>query len=656
MENLSARFAAMGEIFAAGYMEQPEKSPFVRFSRALRRFYEHCKLQPYAGEPLYPCGSKETGLMVCPSFGTTVYVNWEALEQADADAAQALQADLGRYASLVPEEHTVGGNMYTHSYPNFGRVVREGLDSYESRIREIADDDIREGLLDLLAGIRCYHGRILQMLEAEAKDTDLYRALQKVPFGAAKTMYEALVCWNFIYYLDRCDDIGRMDAELMDYYQGEDYTDLLRCFFRNVDACDGWSGTLGPDYNPLTLQCLKACKGIRKPSLELRVTSDMPEEIWVAAIDAIRAGGGSPCLYNEAGYRKALTELFPQMPEADRMRWAGGGCTETMIAGCSNVGSLDAGINLALIFEQFMRKNLPAATGFEAFYAGFMDECSREISRVLDAVSASQKLRAKERPHPMRTLLVDDCIEKGMDFNAGGARYYWSDINLAGLINVIDSLLVIDTLVFRQGRFSGAELLEQMDSGENFLRFPVPRHGMDDERANATAKRLSADICSMFEGKTPYLGGKFLPSSIQFITYEFAGRQVGATPDGRSHGEPLCDSIGAIHGNDTKGPTALLNSAARLCQQKMAGTPVLNLKLDVNQTAVGLKALVNGYFRQGGMQVQVTCIDQEALLEAQKHPEKYPNLIVRIGGYSEYFNRLSPKLRQTVIDRTVHSI
>ena len=490
-----------------------------------------------------------------------------------------------------------------------------------------------------------------------AGDTDLYKALLKVPFKPAETLYEALVCWNFVYYLDGCDNIGQLDTDLIDFYKGEDVTEILRCFFRNVDDNWGWSGTLGPNYNPLTIQCLRATKGISRPLLELRVTRDMPQEVWDAALDAIRAGGGSPSFYNEEGYQNALEQVFPEMPQEDRLRFAGGGCTETMIAGLSNVGSLDAGINVALIFEQVMREVLPTATSFEDFYSAFLSKYRSEALRVLNAVRDSQKLRAEHRPNPMRTLLIDDCIQKGKDYTNGGARYDWSVINLAGMINVLDSLLVIDHLVFKNKMFSGEELLARLDAGENFLSYPdIPRHGTDNEIAGDMACRLSSDLTKPLSEITPYFGGAFLPSSIQFTTYVDAGKGVGATPDGRTAGAPLCDSIGAVHGNDNLGMTALLNSASALCQQNMCGTPVLNIKLDATRVQKSLKPLVLGYFENGGMQMQITCVCREDLLRAKEHPEEYPNLIVRVGGYSEYFTRLSPELQQTIIDRTEYGV
>jgi len=655
---MQKRFENLNEFYAAGLYEEPTASLFVRFSRGIRRYLEHREMPVYNGEQLYPCGSFSSGLCVDYNYSYTVNFSWSRLKQKDEIAAKMLKEDFSASRSFLPSEHTIGGAMYTHSFANFRRIIREGLDSYQERVEKMTETDMRSGLLDVLEGIRCFHKRTLKLLkESGAAKSQLYKALEKVPFKPADTLYEAIVCWNFIYYMDGCDDIGHLDADLIDFYRGEDMTDVFRRLFLNVDANDGWSGALGPNYNPLTLQCLRACKGIRRPSLELRVTPDMPQEIWDAAIESIKSGGGSPSLYNEDAYQTVLGNLFPHIPKEDRMRFCGGGCTETMLTGISNVGSLDAGINIALIFERVMREELPYVADFDTFYQVFIRKCRQEIEKILDIISESQKMRAQYWPQPMRTLLIDDCIEKEKDFNNGGARYAWSVVNLAGLINVIDSMLVIRKVVFDDRKMCGAEMLECIDNGETFFNFTdIPRHGTDSDESNAMALMLTDDICKAFDGKTPYLGGRFLPASIQFTTYVDAGKAVGATPDGRRAGDPLCDSIGAIHGNDKSGVTALLNSAASLCQQKLAGTPVLNIKLDAKQTSKSLKALANGYFKNGGMQMQITCVNKDELLDAQKHPEKYPNLIVRIGGYSEYFARLSPQLQQTVINRTMYEV
>ncbi|MDR2135622.1 MAG: hypothetical protein LBO76_03310, partial [Treponema sp.] len=531
------------------------------------------------------------------------------------------------------------------------------------RVRALPDGDFRDGLVELLDGIRVYHRRCLETIRAaitgenRAAAEKLLAALARVPFAPARNIYEALVCWNFIYYVDGCDNPGRLDADLIPYHRGEDCTPIFEELFVNVDENSGWSGALGPDCNALTLQCLRAIKGHRRPSLELRVDGSTPAEIWQAAAESLASGCGEPALYNETLYQRALAERFPHIPREDLMRFNGGGCTETMLAGISNVGSLDAGINLPLVFEAYMRKNLAGAGSFDVFYRGLLDEIARVTILVMERISQCQERRAAVRPQPVRTLLVDDCIDKGKDFNAGGARWYWSVVNFAGLVNVIDSLLAIRRLVYPASgpAMDGAAFLAGLAAQESgFLRAlkACPCFGVDDADADALAADFAGRVFDTLRERTPYLGGQFLPSSIQFVTYTAAGREVGPTPDGRGPGEPLADSLGAVHGKDRAGPTALLNSVASLPLYKAAGTPVLNLRLKKADLAACLRPLVTGYFARGGMHVQISCISREDMLDALEHPERHENLIVRIGGYSEYFNRLDADQKRTVLERT----
>jgi formate C-acetyltransferase len=169
---------------------------------------------------------------------------------------------------------------------------------------------------------------------------------------------------------------------------------------------------------------------------------------------------------------------------------------------------------------------------------------------------------------------------------------------------------------------------------------------------DAIAREISGRIWAEFERHSCTPRGKYFPVSNQFTTYEGAGFGIRATPDGRGYGEPLCDSCGAIRGRDKNGPTALLSSVAALRLDLVLGTPVTNIRISKDSLPEVLQPLVKGFFRMGGMQLQVTCASREELLDALAHPEKHENLVVRIGGFSEYFNRLSPVLKQTVIDRT----
>ncbi len=655
MNKVAAWFFDVQEPFAGGLFEFPERSRFYRHAHAQRRYWEQAALTPYQGGMLFPNGYKfGARYAVWPDFSYTYQVDEGYLNEKGGKYTHLMMEEQ-RLTGLVGSIHTVGGDGYTHSIPNYGRILREGLESYRIRVEALPAGDFRDGLLEVLDGMAIFHRRCLELLRASNAPKQLCDALEQVPFQPARTLYEALVAWNFIYYLDGCDNPGRMDVELFPYYQGEDVTGIFREFFYNVDANDGWSSALGPDCNALTVQMLKAIQGIRRPSLELRVTGQTPDEVWEAAAEAIASGCGQPCFYNETMYQSQLALQFPDIPKADLLCFNGGGCTETMLAGYSNVGSLDAGLNLAFVFRRYMVANLATATDFSAFYTGFLQEAWKETAQMLDMVNAYRRRRAKYRPQPVRTLLIDDCIDKGLDYNAGGARYMWSVVNVAGMINVIDSLLAIRKLVFVEQKYTPVEFLRRLDEQDAELLHDLqgcPCMGVDDVEADQFAAGVAKNVYDGFQQRKPYLGRVFLPSSIQFATYADAGNWVGATPDGRAAGEPLCDCIGAIHGKDKKGATAYLNSAAALPQGMALGTPVLNLRLRKQDVAAHMKALVMGYFANNGMQLQISCLSKEDMLDAMEHPERHANLIVRIGGYSEYFNRLTDELKRTVIART----
>ena len=175
---------------------------------------------------------------------------------------------------------------------------------------------------------------------------------------------------------------------------------------------------------------------------------------------------------------------------------------------------------------------------------------------------------------------------------------------------------------------------------------------MDADRADLLGRELANRIYDCFQERECWPSGKYLTVSNQFTTYEYAGSMVHATPDGRGDWEPLCDSLGAVHGKDKEGPTALLSSTAKLPLERVTGTPIMNIRMRKEHLSTLLKPLVTAFFEKGGMQLQVSCLSREEMLDAIAHPEKHENLIVRVGGYSEYFNRLTPVLQQTVLART----
>lgn len=702
----------LGEHMAAGYFELPDASPTRRWCRAVRRELECRETPAYTGTQLYPNGPLPTSsALVTPSYSFTYIYNRQRfatrLENADPAEAQTLRTldramvELDDALSAIRTVHKVGGKGYTHSIPNYGRVCRQGLDGYGQRIaarlalaRRQADTqriDLYEGLQDVLAGLRAWHAAlILQVESAQGLNDDgrhnqrrLLQALEQVPFDPAEGFFQALVAYNWTFYADGCDNPGRIDQELWPYYR-DDLTQgridrdtalaLFRELWRNVDDNSGWSTGIGgttsdgePAYNELTLICLEAAQHMRRPNLQLHVRRDMPDAVWEAALNTIATGCGLPALYNEEAFITGLRDTHLGLGEADLGWYNGGGCTETMIHGCSNVGSLDAGINLPLVLTDVLHEHLPTALDFPALLAAFKEATADTVREITNQVSAYQQAKAEHCPQPIRSLLVDDCIDSGVEFNAGGARYNWSVVNVAGLANVVDSLAAIRELVYERAEMSGRELAELLarDLSGAQVRLEqlthCPRFGNDDPRADGLAVEIATFVFSAFLRYAPWRGGKFLPSCIMFTTYAKAGAAVPPTPDGRHHGDPIADSAGPYQGRDRSGPTAMLRSVAKLPHELALGTLVVNarfhadmLRTPANRDA--LRALIRAYFDLGGMQLQINVVDQAVIRDAIVHPEHHQDLIVRVGGYSEYFNRLSDPLKLTFLQRTEHTL
>jgi pyruvate-formate lyase len=705
----------LGAWFAAGYFEEPDACPMRRWSRAVRRRFERGKLSGYEGGWLYPRGeiAREDGpaaRIVVPSYSFTWTFNPEALRAAMVLATpeqitvlqnlEVAMSDLAQRTAVWRSPHTVGGCGYTHSIPNYGRVLREGLDAHAGRVEasldaaRMANDEAKVsfylGLLDVLAGIRAWHLRIVQLVgdwqpsvPGDAQDRDLLlEALRQVPFGPARSFYEAVVAYNFTFYVDDCDNPGRLDRELAPYYERDTEAGvltrqralaLLRAFTDNVAANHAWSAAVGgsnpdgtPAYNEVTRLCLEAVHHRHRPSYELGVRRDMPDAVWSAALDAVATGCGQPAFYNDTAYVTGLREADLGLSDEDVVLWNGGGCTETMIHGCSNVGSLDAGIHLPLILETTLQQHLPRITAFDALLQQFMADVDNVVDDITGGVNRLQKAKAAQTPQPVRSLLVDDCIDRGTEFNAGGARYNWSVVNVAGLANVTDSLAAVREVVFDKQELSGSALISAVSSnfeGLEPLRQRLrccPRFGNDLPEVDTLAAEIAEHVFQAFRRRSPWRGGRFLPACIMFTTYAVEGARIGATPDGRRAGEPLADSIGPVAGRDHQGPTAMLRSVTSLPLQLALGTPVLNIRFGkalfaADEGRRAIRDLITTYFDLGGMQIQLSVVDRDVLEAAIREPEQHEDLIVRVGGFSAYFNSLSPALKQAILERTEHT-
>ena len=656
MSNISERFLSIGEPFTAGYFEKEVKSNFQRVANATLRFREYCSLPEYRGEFLYPNGKAVIdSYAVYPQFSYVYQVNETALGQKDPELKDYCAKNMPKSPVVnYNEQEAFFGRLYTHCNANYERILKEGLDSYKARILETKDEDFREGCLTVMESISVYHSRCVAYLKSVDAKPELIAALEKVPFRPADTIYEALVAINFIYYIDLCDNLGSLDRELSQWHQGEDMTEVIRNLYRNVDINDGWSVKLGPKIYPITYQLLSACKGIRRPNIQLCIDKDIPDDIWALSAELLKSGSGNPAFYNYDVYLPELKRRFPKIREEDYEKICFCGCTETMLSGISKAGSVDGGINTLLIFRKFMFENLQKAASFEDFFHSALQDLLQHADELYRKVDAGYREKMEYFPHPVRTVLVDDCIDKETDFNAGGARYNWSTVNFAGMINVVESLLAIRELIFEKKEYTAQSFLRLLEEEDPafFARLKkCPHYGVNDKKADAIAVELINALFHSADEKEMCYGFGFLTSSVQYITYISRALDVASTPDGRRYGEPMCDSLGAIMGNNTKSFTSMLSSIASLDLKQALGTPVVNLRLSKQFPAEQIRALVQAFFAQGGMQLQITCVSREELEDAMVHPEKHKDLIVRTGGYCEYFVNLNPSQQKTILER-----
>ncbi len=647
----------IGEPFAAGLLEYPNGPLPMTYCRGYRRYYETCPLVYCAGAPVFPVGvtsgeisqGRDPSSLLCvfPHYAHQYQVYWEELKSKSPRAYDIIREFHSRY--YYP-------GYWNHSMLNYKRILAEGIDRYEERLLAKPESDFRTALLDLIEGLRSYHRRALEALPSLGAPDKLINALRTVPFSPATNAYEAVVALNFCLSLDGWDNVGRLDDILAPYHKGEDLRAELKCMFKSMQDNERWSITLGPDYNDITYQALEASEGLARPLIELRVVGGMPDELWALASKRVLQGGGQPAFYNEAAIQSRLLSRIPELTPEDAKEFAGGGCTETSFAGLTYSGGTDLNINVLKIFEDYMYQCLPTAASFEEFYEGFNSLLRRAQDEQMAEINRYWNERARTCFAPIRTLFVDDCIDNEKGWFQGGARYTFSIHSDSGIPNTIDSLLAIRHLVYGQKKYTPDEFLSLLKAEDPTFRALLrscPAYGVGDPECDGLAHDLTARFYEHYLNGKLDLGIGFFPTAHQFTRHIENGLEVGPTPDGRTAKAPEADSLAPVNGKAVKGPTVMLKSASCFEQKDIYGMAVTNLSITRKYSPEVLRGLVEGYFALGGTQLQITATDRQTLLAAKADPESHRDLIVRVGGYSEYFHRLSPELKDAVIARTL---
>jgi pyruvate formate-lyase/glycerol dehydratase family glycyl radical enzyme len=412
-----------------------------------------------------------------------------------------------------------------------------------------------------------------------------------------------------------------------------------------------------------------------QPSASIQVSKKNPDRFIKRASKIIRTGFGQPSIFNTDSVIQEMIGKGKSL--ADARNGGTSGCVETGAFGKENY-NLTGYLNLPKILEVTLHNGIDPRSGkqiglqtgdptqfssYDELFAAFQQQLKHFVDIKVRGNQVIERLYAAFMPSPFLSILIDDCIAKGMDYNAGGARYNTSYIQGVGIGTITDSLSAIKEHVFEQCNLSMSELLEILHADfvgyerqRQMLLNRTPRYGNDDESADEIMVAAFKAYHDTVTGRHNTRGGFYAIDMLPTTCHVYFGSVMGASPDGRRAGTPLSEGISPVQGADRHGPTAVLKSAARMDHLSTGGT-LLNQKFTPSLLAddTGLDSLVHlvrTYFKLDGHHIQFNVVDAATLRAAQKNPEQYRDLIVRVAGYSDYFCDLSQALQDEIIART----
>ncbi|PKP04272.1 MAG: formate C-acetyltransferase/glycerol dehydratase family glycyl radical enzyme [Bacteroidetes bacterium HGW-Bacteroidetes-9] len=566
-------------------------------------------------------------------------------------------------------------------------------DVLEQLVLNESDPQRRDELLDLAA--------ICRKVPAHAPET-FHEALQHYWFIHLGVITE-LNPWDSF-------NPGRLDQHLLPFYRKEiaegsltkeRATELLQAFwikFNNHPAPPK-VGVTAQESNTYTDFCLINVGGVKadgsdavnelsylildvieemrllQPSSMVQLSKKNPDQLIHRAAKIVKTGFGQPSIFNTDAI---VQELIRQgkTPE-DARRGGASGCVEAGAFG-TEAYILTGYFNLPKILELTLNNGVDPLTGkqlgpktgnlmefnnFEEFMSAYRKMLKHFIDIKIGGSNIIEKIWASRMPAPFLSTIIDDCIANGRDYNAGGARYNTSYIQGVGLGTMTDCLTSIKHNVFDNQRFTMKQLLEMINADfEGFdqelaeLIYDTPKYGNDDDFADQHVTEVFEAFFNVVDGRKSPRGATYRVEMLPTTCHVYFGSKIKALPDGRKAGKPVSEGISPVQGADRRGPTAVIKSAAKFDHIKTGGT-LLNQKFSPSffkdeEAIRKIGQLVRAYFRMDGHHIQFNVVSAETLRKAQVHPEKYSNLIVRVAGYSDYFNDLTPELQEEIICRT----
>jgi len=596
-------------------------------------------------------------------------------------------------------------------------------DAFEKREQLRAMDIAADAIINFAAR----YSQELRLLASSEKDENRKIELMQmaeicniVPANAPTTFHEALQHYWFIHLgviteVNPWDSFnpGRLDQHLYPFYKKEmeegtltedKAVELLGSFwvkFNNHPAPPKIGVTAkesstytdfalinlggvkedGSDaVNDLTYIILDVIEDMRllQPSSMIQVSKKNPDRFLKRTARIVKTGFGQPSIFNTDAIVQQLVRQGKSLEDA--RNGGASGCVETGAFGAESY-ILTGYFNLVKIFELTMHNGIDPASGkqvglqtgdfisFETF-EDMLEAFSKQVQYFVDikvkGTNIIDRIFAANIPVPFLSLIIDDCISDGIDYNNGGARYNTSYIQGVGLGSLTDILTSIKFNVFDNKYVSIGELQEALKvnfEGHTKLRNSLvnntPKYGNDDDYADNQAITIFNIFLNAVDGRPNTKGGHFRINMLPTTSHVYFGSVTGATPDGRLAKKPLSEGISPFQGADRKGPSAVIKSAAKIDHIKTGGT-LLNQKftpalLEDEKGLDSLVHLIRVYFKMDGHHIQFNVVTADQLREAQKHPEEHKDLIVRVAGYSDYFNDLGEELQEEIIRRSEHT-
>ena len=552
--------------------------------------------------------------------------------------------------------------------------------------------------------------------QAELKE--IADVCQRVPEHPARTFREALQAVHLTTFalcagqLMSLFQLGRPDRYLLPYYSrdvaagrltADQAQELIDCLCLKLNAytprglavgfmIGGRDGSGKDISNELTQMMLESIPHTRLsyPGIGLCWNEDTPAELTHRACELLAQGLTHPAVFNDRVITKGI--MSAGLPPSEACLYQHSTCVEITPVASSNVYVASPYINLlqllhdligvpplsgsepqlssALVGGGAMRTGLdagddPEYPSFEALVEAYEHHLAEVIRLAVIDENTCQMTRYHHGGWPLLSCFVNDCLARGLDIDQGGARHNWVEPSFVGLANLVDALAAIRKLVYEEHGITLVELataLRKGFSGQESLRAMLlnraPKYGNDDDTVDDLAVRITETITRLCRRYRTYLGGAYHPGLFCWVMHERLGRVTAASAGGRPAGAALGDGSGPAQGRERLGPTAAVLSATKWDHTPMLGGIAVNLKFTRSgqrSDFVGaLQSLIETFMRRGGFELQVNVVDRETLQAAREHPEQYRDLVVRIGGYSDYFVGLSPRMQEEIIQRTEH--